>query len=281
MDAHPFDRENIPPLIYGTAWKETATEPHTSAALACGYRAIDTANQRKHYYEEGVGRAVAAFLAAGHARREELFLQTKFTFAAGQDTRLPYDPQAPVGEQVRQSCASSLAHLQTEYLDSFVLHGPSVRYGLGRADEEAWRAMEELHDHGRTRALGVSNVTVDQLRRLYELARIKPRFVQNRCFAHTGWDREVRAFCREKGIFYQGFSLLTANTQVFSLAEVRAAAARLGVTEAQVIFRFALDVGMIPLTGTTDARHMKEDLLAAQLPPLTGEERRAMESVGR
>ncbi|MBY0515254.1 MAG: aldo/keto reductase [Gemmataceae bacterium] len=264
----------VPPFLYGTAWKEDATERLTLLALRQGFRGIDTANQRKHYHEAGVGRGIAAAVADGVATRDELFLQTKFTFRGGQDDRLPYDPAAPIAAQVGQSFASSLGHLGTDVIDSYVLHGPTVRDGLGRADWEAWRAMEELHRGGRARLLGVSNVSLGQLRRLCDGARVPPRFVQNRCYAARGWDRDIRAFCAANGIAYQGFSLLTANRQVLAHPALLRAATRLGVTPAQVVFRFALDVGMLPLTGTTDAAHMRADLdvLRVQLEPAEVEE---------
>lgn len=105
-------------VIYGTAWKEDRTESLVAQAIEAGFRAIDTANQRKHYYEEGVGQAVKKAIAARSVPRADLFLQTKFTYARGQDHRLPYDPKAPVAEQLRQSFESSLEHLGTDYLDS-------------------------------------------------------------------------------------------------------------------------------------------------------------------
>jgi diketogulonate reductase-like aldo/keto reductase len=120
--------------------------------------------------------------------------------------------------------------------------------------------MEAIHDSGRARMLGVSNIGIEQLRLLCEEARIRPRFVQNRCYAIRGWDRGVREFCAANGIVYQGFSLLTANVDVLSLPEVGQIAAHHGRGIAQIAFRFALDVGMLPLTGTTNAAHMRSDL---------------------
>jgi len=250
----------VPRFLYGTAWKEDETERLTSLALRAGFRGIDTANQRKHYHEAAVGKAIAALIHDGAIAREELFLQTKFTFQRGQDHRLPYDPRATVANQVAQSFASSLEHLGTGLIDSYVLHGPSQAEGLGAADREAWRAMETLHDAGKVRMLGVSNVTAGQLRLICATARVRPSFVQNRCYAVHGWDREVRAVCAENGATYQGFSLLTANRQVLGHPELRRIAERHGRDTAQVVFRFALEVGMIPLTGTTDPQHMRADL---------------------
>ncbi|MBN9519721.1 aldo/keto reductase [bacterium] len=261
-DALTIDGVRVPRLVYGTAWKEDDTARLTGLALRAGFRGIDTANQRKHYHEAGVGEAVAAALAAGLVTRADLFLQTKFTFRPGQDHRLPYDPAAPVAAQVAQSFESSLRHLGTDHIDSYVLHGPSRGDGLGSADWEAWGAMEALHQRGRARLLGVSNVTADQLRLLCEGARVRPRFVQNRCYAVRGWDRAVRAVCAANGIVYQGFSLLTANRQVLTHPEVARIAARHGRGAAEVIFRFALDVGMVALTGTKDEAHMRADLAA-------------------
>ena len=259
----------VPRFLYGTAWKEDATQRLVALALEQGFRGIDTANQRKHYHEAAVGEAIAAAIAVGLVTRDELFLQTKFTFQPGQDHRLPYDPTAPIATQVEQSFASSLEHLAVETIDSYVLHGPSQRTGLRPDDWAAWRAMEAVHDSGRARLLGVSNVSLEQLSALCQQARVWPHFVQNRCFAVTGWDREVRAFCATNGIVYQGFSLLTANRELLAHPEVAQIAARHGRTLAQIVFRFALDIGMLPLTGTTNVDHMRADLdvLSFRLEP--------------
>ena len=244
----------VPGFFYGTAWKEQATEELVARALAAGFRGIDTANQRKHYDEQGVGKGIKG------VPREELFLQSKFTFVGGQDHRLPYDPSAPVADQVRQSFDSSLEHLGTDYLDSYVLHGPSQHDGLGAADHEAWRAMEALAQAGRVKLLGVSNVTARQVQDLVAFAKVPPAFVQNRCYAERLWDRAVRALCAQHDMVYQAFSLLTANRQVLEHPDVIAIATRRGKTAPQIVFRFAQQVGMLPLTGTSKSVHMTQDL---------------------
>jgi len=269
----------VPGFLYGTAWKEDATESLAFGALTTGFRGIDTANQRKHYHEAGVGRAIARALASG-IRRDELFVQSKFTHLGGQDHRLPYDAAAPVGEQVAQSFASSLAHLGLGALDSLILHGPSQRDGLAAADREAWRAIEALAQAGRVALIGISNVTVRQLRELVALARVPPAFVQNRCYAERGWDRAVRAVCAEHGIVYQAFSLLTANRDVAAHRDVRAIAARHGKTPAQIIFRFARQAGMLPLTGTSSPVHMREDLAIDDFA-LDGQELSTIDAAGQ
>jgi diketogulonate reductase-like aldo/keto reductase len=250
----------VPRFLYGTAWKEDQTQRLTELALRQGFRGIDTANQRRHYHEAAVGQAIAAVIQQGVVARADLFLQTKFTFQRGQDHRLPYDPKAAIGVQVEQSFASSLEHLGTTRIDSYILHGPTQRVGLTADDWAAWRAMEAIHDSGRARLLGVSNITLEQLKSLCQQARVQPRLVQNRCYAVQGWDCEVRKFCAANDMVYQGFSLLTANRDVLARAELRAIAQHHGRTVSQVVFRFALDAGMVPLTGTTNADHMRADL---------------------
>src|SRR5262249_14902788 len=122
-----LDGVGVPRFLYGTAWKEERTQRLTEQALRQGFRGIDTANQRRHYHEAAVGQAITAALATGVVTRNDLFLQTKFTFRTGQDHRLPYDPKAPIRQQVEQSFASSLEHLGTAIIDSYLLHGPTQR----------------------------------------------------------------------------------------------------------------------------------------------------------
>src|ERR1700722_6730642 len=162
----------VPRFLYGTAWKEDSTQRLTELALQSGFRGIDTANQRRHYHEAAVGQAIAASVERGLVKRDDLFLQTKFTFRRGQDDRLPYNPAASIPIQVAQSFASSLEHLGTAAIDSYLLHGPTGRSGLAPADWEAWRAMEAIHASGRARLLGVSNVTLEQLQLLCQQARV-------------------------------------------------------------------------------------------------------------
>jgi diketogulonate reductase-like aldo/keto reductase len=269
----------IPDFLYGTAWKEERTAALTELALRSGFRGIDTANQRRHYFEAGVGQGLAAAYRAGIVSRGDLFLQTKFTYQAGQDHRLPYDPAAGLSIQVAQSVASSLEHLGTDHVDSYVLHGPASGYGWTAQDSEVWAAMARERDAGRVRLLGVSNVSLRHLQQLVASGAELPAFVQNRCFARVGWDWEVRQFCAQRKIVYQGFSLLTANVEALRHPLLVGIAARHQATLAQVVFRFAQAVGMLPLTGTTDAAHMREDLGSRALA-LGPDEVRAVETIG-
>ncbi len=268
----------IPDFLYGTAWKEDRTPALTELALRMGFRGVDTANQRRHYFEAGVGQGLAAAYRTGLVTRDDLFLQTKFTYQPGQDHRLPFDPAAVLSVQVAQSIANSLEHLGTDHVDSYVLHGPSSNHDWTDADAEAWEAMRKERDGGRTRLLGVSNVSLRHLRQMSAARAELPAFVQNRCYARLGWDRTVRAFCQEHKIIYQGFSLLTANQEVLHHPLIASLAACANGTPAQVVFSFAHAIGILPLTGTSDAEHMKQDLASRDLT-LPAEAVQAIESL--
>lgn len=248
----------MPRILYGTAWKKELTDGLVQMAIRHGFRGVDTACQPKHYQEAGVGAAVAACVASGMTR-QEFFLQTKFTSVSGQDPkRIPYDPRASLADQVAQSFDVSLANLRTHYVDSLVLHSP---YPRGEQTFEAWRALEELVDRGSVRQLGISNCySLDVLRTLHGASRIKPAVVQNRFYAETGYDRELRAFCREQGIVYQSFWTLTANPRLLATYVVQSLAIAYGRTPEQILFRYLTQVDVVPLTGTTSESHMKEAL---------------------
>ncbi|MCP5003636.1 MAG: aldo/keto reductase [Planctomycetes bacterium] len=253
------NNDNFPSFIYGTAWKEDSTADLVNMAVSTGFSGIDTANQPRHYNEPLVGEALLKLASLG-INRKELFIQTKFTPVDGHDHRIPYDPSADLTTQVRQSFESSLKNLHTDHLDSYLLHGPYNQPGLENEDWEVWRAIEELYKTGKTRFIGISNVNILQLQLLTEKAEIKPMVVQNRCFANQGWDKEVREFCQANDIVYEGFSLLTANPFVWQNPRVIKISKEFGKTPEQVVFRFTMQMGIHPLTGTTSEQHMKEDL---------------------
>ena len=247
-----------PRIIYGTAWKKLRTEGLVRRAIRLGFRGIDTACQPKHYHEAGVGAGVAACLGEGLGRGD-LYLQTKFTPLSGQDPeRIPYDASAGPAEQVAQSFEQSLRNLQTSYLDCLVLHSP-----VADAEEmkAVWQAMEAIVEAGGARQIGISNCySLETLQRLERSVRIKPAVVQNRFYAQTGYDREIRAYCRQRGIIYQSFWTLTANPHLLAHDTMQSLASKYERTPAQVLFRYLTQIDVVPLTGTSSPTHMREDL---------------------
>ena len=271
---------HVPRILYGTAWKGSDTERLVRTAIRLGFRGLDTACQPKHYHEPGVGAGVAACLGGEPARngnlaRTDLYLQTKFTPVSGQNpARIPYDPKASLPDQVRQSCAASLRNLQTDYLDGLVLHSPLAS---ARQTLEVWQAMESLVDLRSVRQLGISNCyRLEQLEALCDSARIKPAVVQNRFHADTGYDREIRAFCRQHRLIYQSFWTLTANPHVLADRAVAALASKHRRTPAQILFRYLTQIEVVPLTGTRSETHMREDLAIFEFE-LSEQERKMME----
>ncbi len=261
----------MPRIIYGTAWKKDRTAALVEQAVELGFRGIDTACQPKHYNEAGVGDGIAACGLA----RAELYLQSKFTPLNGQDPlRLPYDPNAALGEQVAQSFQASLKNLQTSYLDCLVLHSPLATH---QHTLEAWRAMELIFDNGGVRQLGISNCyDLHRFELLYRDAAIKPAVIQNRFYNETQYDRAIRDFCRQRQIIYQSFWTLTANPQILAHATLQNLAAKHQRSVAQIFFRCLSQIGIIPLTGTTSKNHMAEDLAIFDFE-LTAEECSAVE----
>lgn len=248
----------IPPIVYGTAWKKERTEDLVIKALQFGFRGIDTAGQPKHYNEAGVGAGIAASFNK-NLSRADLYVQTKFTSVGGQDPkRVPYDVAAPLATQVAQSFASSLANLRTTYVDSLVLHSPM------RTEAElteVWGAMEQIFDAGGAKQLGISNCySPEYLEHLFHSSRVKPAVVQNRFYADTNYDPEIRSFCKRHRIIYQSFWTLSANPHILSHKVTTAIASNYARTPAQILFRYLTQNDIVPLTGTTSETHMEEDL---------------------
>jgi len=264
----------VPRIIYGTAWKKDSTAKLVEQAIGLGFRGIDTACQPKHYNEAGVGDGVAACLYRG-IDRAELYLQSKFSPPSGQDPRqLPYDPKASLSEQVAQSFQTSLKNLQTTYLDSLVLHSPLANQ---QQTMEVWQAMEQLFQSGGAKQLGISNCyDPQQFEQLYRNATIKPAVIQNRFYAETQYDRDLRNFCRQHQIIYQSFWTLIANPNVLAHATLQTLAAKYRRSAAQIFFRYLSQIDIIPLTGTTSESHMREDLAIFDFE-LTADECNAVE----
>ncbi|KIM10386.1 MAG: aldo/keto reductase [Sulfuricurvum sp. PC08-66] len=245
----------VPPMIYGTAWKKERTATLVKEAIFAGYRGIDTACQPKHYDEAGVGEGIAACGIA----RETLYLQTKFTPLSGQDPHaIPYDPHAPLALQVAQSLEVSLRNLRTIYIDAWILHSPLSTF----ADTlTVWNAMQKGVEERKVMSLGISNCyDLGILRRLYDAATVKPTILQNRFYADTHYDREIRAWCNEHGIIYESFWSLTANPFLVASDTVRSIAIVHVTTPVLVWYAFLRALKIVPLNGTTSREHMLEDL---------------------
>lgn len=248
----------MPRLLYGTAWKESRTAQLVLKAVRAGFRGIDTACQPKHYAEEGVGEALKILQTEG-IPRESLYLQTKFTPLSGQDPKnIPYDKEAPLAEQVRQSFARSQKNLQTSYVDALILHTPLFPFAHLLT---VWRAMEEVHKEGGARQLGISNCyDLSVLKKLYAEAEVKPAVVQNRFYSDTDYDKELRQWCVKEGLVYESFWSLTANPHLLGSDTMMRLAMKHRKSEAQIFFAFLMALGIVPLSGTTSEQHMHEDL---------------------
>jgi diketogulonate reductase-like aldo/keto reductase len=248
----------MPRIIYGTAWKKDRTADLVVKAIQTGFKGIDTACQPIHYNEPQIGTALQRLKEHG-IEREALFLQTKFTPLSGQDPRqVPYEKNAPVELQIAQSFETSKSNLQTEYVDSLILHSPMAPHALLM---KAWNAMEKIQKTGGARQLGISNCyDTDVIRSLYADADVKPAVVQNRFYQETGYDADLRHWCSKHEVIYQSFWTLTANPHILASNIIRAIAWKYKKTEAQIFFRYLSLSGIVPLTGTTSEQHMREDL---------------------
>ncbi|KAF7315701.1 Aldo-ket-red domain-containing protein [Mycena indigotica] len=245
-----------PSIIYGTAWRENRTASLVVAAVLKGFRAIDTACQPKHYREDLVGEALLTLQSRHGIKREDLFLQTKYTPIGGHSTSkpLPYDPSTSITTQINASFAKSLSNLYTTYLDSYILHSP-----LPTLEEtiEAWEALGALQDSGKVRAIGVSNTYEVSI--LESLATIRPvQVVQNRWHERNSWDRDVCRYCKDHNIQYQSFWPLSGSPKLLASPELASVSLASKCTAPQALFKLAVLGGVTPLCGTTDEAHMEE-----------------------
>ena len=193
-----------PYLLYGTAWKKERTAALVEQAITSGFRFIDTACQPRHYNEPGVGEGIVNGMKKLGLQRSDLFIQTKYTPFGGQDpNNIPYDPNAELEDQVEQSIAVSLRNLRTEYIDSLVLHSPLATHGQTM---RVWRALEKKVEDGIIGQLGISNCyDLNEFKRIYEEAKVKPSVLQNRFYSDSGFDIGLRSFCDDHSILYQSF----------------------------------------------------------------------------
>ena len=257
-------RLKMPRMIYGTAWKKDKTSSLVVESLKTGFRGIDTAGQRAHYNQAGVGAGIAEWLRSTSASREDLFLQTKFSPGQHEEEDMPYNPRDSLFDQVQESASVSLSELKTNYIDSYLLHAP-----LPTIEEimEVWASFESLVQQNKVKYLGISNFYQPHIVQLiYERATVKPKVIQNRFYSEMGYDKEIREFCSKNDIVYQSFWTLTANDHV--LYQYDSDSRNNAIRD---LYRFVMQEGIVPLNGTTSSEHMKEDIKLLDAPPLDKE----------
>ncbi|GAA6040598.1 hypothetical protein JCM8097_008061 [Rhodosporidiobolus ruineniae] len=256
---------SMPRMMYGTAWKGPRTASLVVDAVLSGFRGIDTACQPKHYHQPGVGEALKTLNNEHGIRREDLFLQTKFTALGGQDLGrpLPYDRDAPLAEQVRQSVATSLHELGTSYLDSLVLHSPM---STQKEHQEVWGQFEAFVREGKVLQIGLSNIyDAEHLEWIFETASIKPTVIQNRFYADVEYGRDILALCAKHGAKFQSFWTLTGNPQLLRSPLLARLSSSHSLPSPSAAFflsllrqtRFGRGT-IVPLNGTTSKAHMEE-----------------------
>jgi diketogulonate reductase-like aldo/keto reductase len=248
----------IPEFLFGTAWKKDETQKFTHQAIELGMRGVDTANQLKHYNEPGVGAGLNQAIEEGLVTREDVFLQTKFTYLAFQDESgpLPFDPNMAANKQLESSFEKSLEHLKTDYLDSYLIHGPEQPSGLSENDLLVWKAMEGLVQENKVRYIGLSNFNAKQIMQIIEIAEVKPKFVQNRCYPTIEWDELARKVCRDHDITYQAFNL-QRDPMLQDYKLFRGLSEKYEVPVNTIIYSYAKQAGILPLSGAREPEHLK------------------------
>ena len=228
--------------------------------------------QPKHYQENLVGEALNQLFSSKTCKREDVWIQTKFTSLDGQDpNRIPYDKTKVPPEQVKESIEISRRNLKVEVIDSLVLHSP-MRGGF-QATLDVWRAMEEAVDQGKVQVLGISNCyDLKMFTNLYNVAKHKPRVLQNRFYKETGWDNDLRAFCLRNEVVYQSFWTLTANPKLLKQKFFLQIAQKYQITVEQLLYKFLCDLGHQPLSGCTTWSHVKEAVAVREIPRLGDDE---------
>jgi len=246
-------------MIYGTAWKKEQTDTLVSLAIENGFRAIDTACQPKHYNEKLVGDGIKNALEKNNLKREDLFIQTKFTPIDGQDiNNIPYNPNDSLEDQINTSISVSLENLQTTHIDSLLLHSPLFPFS---ELSKAWSVFEEFYNQGIIKQIGISNCyNLAVFKKLYDDATIKPKVLQNRFYAQSGHDKELRKFCIEHDVSYQSFWSLTANPEILNSQLLYELSLKYQKTQIQIFYRYLTQINITPLNGTTSSEHMQEDL---------------------
>lgn len=248
----------IPPVLYGTAWKKDETSKLVELALKKGFKGVDTACQPKHYQEDLVGQGIKNALKSG-IKREDIFIQTKFTPIDGQDpNKVPYNPQEDITTQVLESFEVSKKNLGIDFIDSLILHSPIFPV---EDLHKVWNSFESIYHQNEVGQIGISNCySINYLKYIVNTFEIKPSIIQNRFYAYSNYDRQIREWAKEQGIIYQSFWSLTANINTLNSKIIIDLAIKYEKTQAQVFYRFLHQMNIVPLIGTTSEQHMEDDM---------------------
>jgi alcohol dehydrogenase (NADP+) len=261
---------HMPALGFGTLIPDPAmTIAATRDALEAGFRHLDCAERYRN--ESEVGEALHSTIAAGGIAREDIFVTTKLW-------NTNHRP-----ERVGPAFEKSLHRLWLNYLDLYLIHTPFAfqpgdepeprdRNGNVLYDKEVtlldtWRAMESLVDQGRCRAIGLSDITLDELLTIYESARIKPAAVQVESHPYLP-ETELLEFCKGKGIIFLAFAPLGHGARPGPLEDpvITTIAGQLGITPAQVLLAWAVQRGTAVLTTPKTSARAKENFNISALP---------------
>jgi len=260
----------MPALGFGTLIPDPAvTITATRYALDAGFRHFDCAE--RYGNEREVGKALQEGLATVGIAREDIFITTKVW-------NTNHRP-----ERVERAFKACLDRLGLTYLDLYLIHTPfafqpgdnqdprdkdgNVLYDHDVTLFDTWKAMETLVDHGKCRAIGLSDITLETLKPIYESARIKPAVVQVESHPYLP-ETELLEFCKEKGIVFLAFSPLGHGMKPGLLEDpvISALAARAGKTPAQVLLAWAIQRGTAVLTTPRTAARAKENFDISRLP---------------
>jgi alcohol dehydrogenase (NADP+) len=261
---------HMPALGFGTLIPDKAlTITATRDALEAGFRHFDCAERYRNELE--VGEALQAGLAAGGIAREDIFITTK----------LWNSNHRP--ERVEPAFDASLDRLGLNYLDLYLIHTPfafqpgdeqdprdqngNVIYDKGVTLLDTWRALESLVDHGRCRAIGLSDISLNEVLPIYEAARIKPAVIQVESHPYLP-ETELLEFCKEKGIVFLAFAPLGHGMRPGLLEDpvISTVAARVSKTPAQVLLAWAVQRGTALLTTPKNAARARENFDISALP---------------
>jgi alcohol dehydrogenase (NADP+) len=260
----------MPVLGFGTLIPDPAvTISATKDALEAGFRHFDCAERYRN--EREVGQALKAGLASQGIARNDIFVTTKLW-------NTNHRP-----ERVEPAFNASLDRLGLDYLDLYLSHTPfafqpgddpdprdqdgNIIYDRGVTLLDTWKAMESLVDHGKCRAIGLSDITLEGLLPIYESARIKPAVVQVEAHPYLP-ETELLEFCKQKDIVFLAFAPLGHGIKPGPIEDpvITAIAARVGKTPAQVLLAWAVQRGTALLTTPRTAARARENFDVSALP---------------